>query len=342
MLRLAQRLGVSRTTVSNAYSRPEKLSADLRERIFATARELGYEGPSPLAASLRTGRTDTLGVLFTDDLGYAFTDPVSSQFLAGLAEHAQEASYAITVVSVPRGSGSNPMAKAMVDGLVIYSVDEDSPGLDAARKRGIPAVLVDQEPQAGVPSVNIDDRAGATTAIGHLADLGHQRIGAITVAAGPTETTEVSPYAASASYVVRERMAGWRAGAERAAIPMPTTISCPANDRGHARQAIRILLEQAPSTTGIVCLTDELALGAIAELEALGHDVPRDLSVVGFDDSAAVAVSKPALTTIRQPARAKGAHAATLLIDQLRTGVAGTSHVLQTELVVRDSTEAPR
>src|SRR4051812_6931429 len=96
---VADLLGVSRTTVSNAYAHPEKLSVQLRTEILATARSLGYDGPSPLAASLRTGRTDTIGVLLTDDLRYAFTDPVASAFLAGIAGQAQDAGYAITVLS---------------------------------------------------------------------------------------------------------------------------------------------------------------------------------------------------------------------------------------------------
>src|ERR1700745_1327609 len=132
LLTLARALGVSRTTVSNAYSRPDKLSPELRERILATARELGYEGPNALASSLRTGRTETGGVLFTDDLGYAFSDPVSTLFLAGVAGEVQRAGYALTVVSSPRGRDRSALSKAMLDGLIVYSVDDDAPGLGIA------------------------------------------------------------------------------------------------------------------------------------------------------------------------------------------------------------------
>jgi DNA-binding LacI/PurR family transcriptional regulator len=342
LLSLAQELGVSRTTVSNAYSRPEKLSVELRERILAAAREAGYDGPSPLAASLRTGRTDTVGVLFTDDLGYAFSDPVSSLFLSGLAEQAQEAGLAMTVVSVPRGEPAGPMSKAMVDGLIVYSVDEDSPGIAVAHKRGIPIVTVDQAPEPGVPSVNIDDRAGGVSAVAHLVGLGHRSIGVIAVAAGTTRCERVPADATSRSYVVRERLAGWREAMANASLPPPLTVSCPSNSREYGRVGVRLLLEAAPATTAVVCLTDELAFGVLAELAALGRDVPQDLSVVGFDDSPAATLSQPALTTVRQPARAKGTLAAGLLIDQLATGQASDSQVLPTELVVRASTGPPR
>jgi DNA-binding LacI/PurR family transcriptional regulator len=342
LLSLAQSLGVSRTTVSNAYSHPEKLSADLRERILAAARELGYDGPSPLAVSLRKGRTDSLGVLFTDDLGYAFTDPVSSLFLAGVAEQAQEVEYALAVVSSPRTGGSGAMSRAMVDGLIVYSVDEDSPGLVVARKRGIPTVLVDQASQQGETSVTISDRDGAAAALTHLAGLGHVAIGAVTVAAGPAECAPVAADAASRNHVVRERMAGWRDACSAAGLAPPVTISCPVNGSEHGRHAARLLLDADPAPTAVVCLSDELARGVMTELANHHVRVPEDVSVVGFDDSPNAALAHPPLTTVRQPAREKGAIAAGLLIEQLRTGHAGPGRVLPTELVVRASTAAPR
>ncbi|MEQ7127002.1 LacI family DNA-binding transcriptional regulator [Actinopolymorpha sp. B11F2] len=346
LLSLAQALGVSRTTVSNAYSRPEKLSAELRERIFATARELGYEGPSPLAASLRKGRTDSIGVLFTDDLGYAFSDPVSTLFLAGVAGQLQEAGHALTVLSAPRSGGSGPMSRAMVDGLIVYSVDEDSPGLAVARKRAIPSVLVDQAPETGTACVNVDDRVGAEAAVAHLAAQGHAAIAGVAVAAGDSgaaaeQCVLVGNNATSRSYVVRERMVGWRHGCEDAGVPPPVMVSCPANDAEHGRHAARLLLEAVPRPTALVCLSDELALGVMAELAAQDLRVPADVSVVGFDDSPAAAMAQPPLTTVRQPARDKGALAAQLLLDRLRTGEAGSSQLLATELVVRSSTAAP-
>jgi hypothetical protein len=94
-------LGVSRTTVSNAFSRPEQLSAQLRDRILRAAAKVGYPGPDLAAASLRTGLTNTLGVLFTDSLSYAFSDPVSARFLSGVATEAETGGYALTIVSAP-------------------------------------------------------------------------------------------------------------------------------------------------------------------------------------------------------------------------------------------------
>lgn len=338
LLTLAQALGVSRTTVSNAYSRPEKLSPQLRERILATARELGYEGPSALAASLRTGRTETVGVLFTDDLAYAFTDPVSGLFLAGVAGVVERAGYALTVVSSPRGSRHSAVATAMLDGLIVYSVDDDSPGLAAGQVRGLPTVSVDQRPRPGVPTVNVTDRAGAAAAVAHLAGLGHTRVAAVAVAAGPAGCELVAADATSHNHVVRERLAGWRSGCAAAGLAPPVTVSCPVNLHEHGRHAARLLLAGNPRVTAIVCLSDELALGVLAELTARAVRVPADVSVIGYDDSPLAALAAPPLTTVRQPARAKGAAAARLLFDRLGGAPPADPVVLATELVVRDST----
>ncbi len=333
---LAETLGVSRSTVSNAFSRPDQLSAPLRERILATAEELGYQGPSAAAASLRTGRTDTVGVLFTDSLGYAFTDPVSGLFLSGAAEAAEAAGLGLTVLSNPRGARRSALSKAMLDGLIVYSVDEDSPGLAVARRRGVPLVLVDQAPQSGETCVNITDQAGAASALTHLVRLGHRRIGAVTVAAGPARCEPVSPDASSENHVVRARMSGWREAAEAAGLEPLRVISCPVNLREHGRSAA-VLLLRTP-VTAIVCLSDELALGVIDELTAHGIAVPDQISVVGFDDSPLAAHARPALTTVRQPARDKGRIAARELIARVSGAQGGAHHMLPTTLVMREST----
>lgn len=202
---------------------------------------------------------------------------------------------------------------------MIVSLDEDSPGLAVVRKRGVPIVLDYQPAQSGTASVNIDDREGAAAAFTHLIDLGHTAIATVAVAAGPEECAQVSPDASSQSYVVRERMTGWRQAATAAGLDPPMPISCPVNSADHGRHAARLLLDLDPSPTAIACLSDEQALGAVAGLAAHGVGVPVDVSVMGFDDSPHAAQAFPPLTIARQPARDKGALAASLLIEHLRT-----------------------
>jgi DNA-binding LacI/PurR family transcriptional regulator len=281
-------------------------------------------------------------VLFTDDLAYAFTDPVSSLFLAGVASEVEPAEYALTIVSSPRGGDGGAAAKAILDGLIVYSVDDDSPGLAMVRARGFPIVSVDQEPEPTMSAVNVADRRGAASAATHLIELGHTVLAAVAVAAGPGECAFVSVDATSQNFVVRERLAGWRSACRVAGVAPPVTVSCPVNLREHGRHAARLLLSQTPQVTGIVCLSDELALGVMTELSAHTLSVPHDLSVIGFDDSPVAAMASPPLTTVRQPASEKGAAAARILLGLLGDEPPREPIVLETELIVRGSTAARR
>src|SRR3954468_4474599 len=135
---VAKAVGVSPSTVSNAYNKPDQLSTALWERILATAHELGYAGPDASARALRSGKAGAVGVLFTDKLAYAFSDPYAVGFLAGLAEVAEE--FVTSLLLMPLDSsdiegGPNAVRQAAIDGAAIFCVAPGHPGLDVLRKR---------------------------------------------------------------------------------------------------------------------------------------------------------------------------------------------------------------
>ncbi|WP_164837952.1 LacI family DNA-binding transcriptional regulator, partial [Shigella flexneri] len=132
---LAQVVGVSPATVSNAYNRPDQLSAELRERILSTAAELGYAGPDPAGRSLRVGRAEAVGVLLSERLSYAFSDPYAIEFLAGLSEVVEECDVSIVLMPL---SNATAVQQASIDALTIVSLPPDHPTVAAARRRGIP------------------------------------------------------------------------------------------------------------------------------------------------------------------------------------------------------------
>ena len=136
---LAAELKVSRTTISNAYNRPDQLSADLRERVLATAKRLGYPGPDPVARSLRTRKAGAVGLVMTEPLNYSFRDPAALDFVAGLAESCEEAGQGLLLVAVgPTRSlsdGSAAVLAAGVDGFVVYSASDDDPYLQVVLQR---------------------------------------------------------------------------------------------------------------------------------------------------------------------------------------------------------------
>ena len=181
---LAAELGVSRTTVSNAYSRPDQLSPATRERILAAAKARGYPGPDPTARSLRTRRAGSVGVLLTEHLSYAFEDMASVDFLAGMAEASAGAQTTLTLIPAgPEGEAeaTSLVGSAAVDGFVVYSVAAGDAYLAAARGRGLPLVVCDQPTDAGLPFVGIDDRAAIAPAARALIDAGHRHIGILAI-----------------------------------------------------------------------------------------------------------------------------------------------------------------
>jgi DNA-binding LacI/PurR family transcriptional regulator len=343
---IADRVGVSRMTVSNAFSRPDQLSPALRDRILAAADELGYVGPDPTARALARGSTGAVGVLLTESLENAFTDQVATRFLGSVAAGLAPTGLALTLLTTSSGSRI-PARDVAIDGAIVYSCVRDSPSLDWLVRRRIPLVSVDQLPADGVPSVNIDDRRGARLAARHVIELGHRRIDLLTSTTHGPHGLLTDLASLDDVHVTRERMLGWRDELD-AAGSRPAVVSqgayLPAGDtRGAA-----LLLDVDDPPTAILCYSDAAALGVLEAARIRGLRVPEDLSVVGFDDAPLAARTVPPLTTVRQDVDAKGRAAAaalTGLIERNRAGAPVMSAdriVLPVELVVRASTAPPR
>lgn len=341
---IADRVGVSRMTVSNAFSRPDQLSAELRGRILAAAEELGYAGPDPAARALARGTTGAVGVLLTDSVRDAFTDEVATTFLGAIAEELAPTGLALTLLSASGHDDMIPARDVPMDGALVYSCSTESTAVDWLKRRKLPLVFVDQAPAAGIASINIDDRTGARAAAQHLVDLGHRRIDIVTVSHSGPSGIVADPVGSTDGYVLKQRILGWLDALETAGI-RPTVFQEPSNEATGA-EAARALLGREDRPTAILCFSDVLAYGVVQTAQDLGLRVPQDLSVVGFDDNPLAKRMRPALTTVRQDVAAKGRAATAALtaaIERGRTGAtAGVRHVLlPTELVVRDSTSRP-
>ena len=336
---VAAHVGVSRMTVSNAFNRPDQLSPALRERVLETARQLGYQGPNPVARTLARGRTGSLGVVFDYSLTDALTDPAAAGVLLGVARECEARSLGLTLVPMLAGGGDETHVRtALVDGFVLYSVTRHDARLRAVQERGLPYVLVDHEPTEGAPRVNIDDRGGARAMVDHVVGLGHRRIGFAFGWSNPFATLAAAQ-ANPIYFVGAERMAGWRDGLEAAGLGAEAPIgSGPAHGLEAGRVAAHRLLDLPEPPTAILAFSDLLALGAIAAAAERGLDVPGQLSVIGFDDVAAAATATPPLTTVRQAHDEKGAAAVRLLLDPDHDD---DQLVLPAELVVRSTTAPP-
>ena len=142
---LAEDLGVSRATVSNAYNRPDQLSEGLRRTILARAAELGFAGPDPVARGLRRGRVGAVGVLVDDSLSYAFSDPFAVLVLDGLAEELQADGFGLLLHAASEQPGAEQLVRAAaVDGWVLMTVPARHPTVLAATAAGRPVVVLDE------------------------------------------------------------------------------------------------------------------------------------------------------------------------------------------------------
>lgn len=345
---VAAEVGVSPATVSNAYNRPDQLSEKMRERVLEAARRLGYAGPDPTARSLRRGRAGAIGVLYADRLSYAFADPAAVLFLLGVSEAAEEAGLGLMLVTgwTRDERGVEAVGNAAVDGFVVYSMPEDDPSVVAALGRRLPAVLVDQSGREGAPSVGIDDAEAAREAAGHLLALGHRGIGVVSLelsrgaVSGPADAARQRAATFRAS---SERMRGYAAALEAEGVSWANVPvhECAENVLEEGRAAAEALLSREPRPTGILAMSDLLALGVLEAARGLGLSVPGDLSVVGFDDVPEAARSAPPLTTVHQPHVEKGLRAGRMLVARLNGEEPEPEAILPTRLVARGSTAPP-
>lgn len=343
---LAAELGVSRTTVSNAYNRPDQLSATLRTRVLEAARRIGYAGPDPVARSLRTRRAGAVGLLLTEALSYAFRDPVATGFLEGLALACEQAGQGLLLIPVsPSQPDVTTVHQAGVDGFVVYSVREDDPHFLAVLQRPVPTVVCDQPIGIeGVDRVGIDDHAAMLGMARYLTELGHRRFGVLCMRLstdahdGPADLLRQD---ATTYPVQRARLAGLRdglveAGVDWADVPVHERF-LHSVDAGEAATAE--LLATHPGITALVCTSDILALGALRHATARGLTVPDDLTVSGFDG--VPEAERAGLTTIRQPVRDKGRVAGELLLQRGERNQP-RQVTLPTELVVGTTSKGPR
>jgi DNA-binding LacI/PurR family transcriptional regulator len=341
---VAARLGVTAMTVSNAYNRPEKLSAALRERIFAVAAELGYPGPDPVARSLRRGRTGAVGLLLGERLTYAFDDPSAVEFLAGLAGGCALADANLLLLSAGAGwpADTRVVDDAAVDAFVIWATPDGHPLIDAVRARGLPVVVHGGPRLPGVPFVSIDNRAAARAVMAHVLSTGRREVAVVSFPFAGRRGARLRPgpdRSEATHLVTRDRLDGFadalaEAGVDWSGVPV---YEVAVNDHRQGQAAAAALLDAGHRPEAIVTMADQLACGVLRAAADRGIPVPDELAVTGWDDSRAATDVRPALTTVRQSLRDQGFACARAILD-LPPADPGPAPADRWELVTRDST----
>ena len=310
---VAAAVGVSPATVSNAYNRPDQLSAELRGRILAVAAELGFTGPDAAGRALRTGRSGAVGVLLTGHLSYAFSDPYAVALLAGLASTVERTT-SIVLLPLQHDADGVPdlsvVRAANIDALALLSLPATHPAADLARARGISLVTTDPVDDPDASWVAIDDRRTGTLVGEHLAGLGHTDVvvvAPVDAPAGPGIRVVEPPLLRHVDYASR------LSGLSDALGGRITLVAAGQNDFTSGEHVAAWLLGRETLPTAVVGLSDVLALGVLEGLVAAGTDVPGTVSVCGFDDIPAAAPR--GLTTVRQPIVERGREIGRMLLD---------------------------
>ena len=334
---VAAEAGVSRMTVSTTYNRPDQVSPATRERVLEAAQRLGYAGPDPTAASLRLRRSGTVGVVLTERLPYAFADPGLVTILHGIATELSAAGNALLLVPSVGADGGSLVRHAIVDALILCSLDVADPAVTAARARNVPIVTVGNPRLPRVPRIGPDNEQAAGDVARHLVALGHRRLAVVTTQMGQQAGRQPAP----TRPIFHERVAGFRSAAENAGADV--TVTCAAdNSRDSGREAAVELLAGPAGrrATAVFAVTDILALGVLDAAAEVGLAVPGALSVAGFDDIAAA--ESAGLTTIAHDLFGQGRAAARIALRRVG-GESPRPPRIDAQLVVRTSTgRAPR
>lgn len=328
---VAQRAGVSVSTVSRALRDLPGVASHTRERVQRIALELGYT-ISPSASRLATGKTCSVGVVVPLMHRWFF-----SQVIAGVAGVLREAGFDLLLFEVGDLEGRNRFferrtPRGRVDAILVIDLPLAEHEIAALRSLEVPVATLGTRVE-GFHSVGIDNTAAATVAVRHLINLGHDRIGLIS-----QENTARAPMP-----FPENRDRGYRGALAEHGIAYDADLEhrAPFGIDGGA-EAMTQLLSVAHPPTAVFVEFDEMAFGAWRALRRAGLRVPDDVSLIGFDDHEMSELL--GLTTIRQPVREQGCQAALLLLDALESAADSepSEITMPTKLVIRQSTAPPR
>jgi LacI family transcriptional regulator len=295
-------------------------------------RILGYQ-PSMLARSLRQNRTAMIGMVIPD-----ITNPFFPAVVRGVEDVAFQNSFRLVLCNTDNDSDKEEsylreLQSYRTAGLIVIPSEHGKTIISATDQppSNVPAVCLDRRPEDWTgDSVTVNNTEGVFSATTHLINLGHH---AIAMIIGSLQLRNAVA-----------RLEGFRSAMRKAKLEVnPEYIQEGRFDRLSGYEKMRILLQQRPLPTAVVCGNDLIALGVLTALREAGLRCPRDVSVVGFDDIELAELTDPSLTTVFQPGYQMGARGAALLIKRMRTPHQPPQNiVLPTELKVRHSVAPPR
>lgn len=324
---VAEKAGVSVATVSHVINGTRYVSSELTERVENAMDELGYH-PNVVARSLKTDKTQTLGLLASD-----LSNPFFSTLLRGVEDRALEEDYSLIVCNTDETLEKEKLyidvlSQRKIDGLLIAPTGKSDESLNTLREREIPFVFIDRKAKGiEADAVLSDNVGGSTAATRHLIDLGHRRIGII-LGLESVNTT-------------RERLKGYKKVLDEEDIKYdPKLVKQGYSQVGGGVEAAEELLSLEDQPSAVFSTNNLMTIGAMQGIQKNDYSCPEEISLIGFDDFAWASTFQPRLTTVAQVPYDIGAKAAEVLFERIEDETSKTKEVrMPTNLKIRESTK---
>ncbi|NUM47967.1 MAG: LacI family DNA-binding transcriptional regulator [Anaerolineales bacterium] len=325
---VAEKAGVSRSTVSRVVNNHPNVREDVRERVLMIIKETGYR-PHPAARSLASHRTHVIGLVIPRSTHTFFTDPYFPALTEGVAEACNLHDYTLSLFLIKTEEDERRLVprligKGFVDGLIIQATHLGDNFLPQLSKGNVPFLVAGRPMNAPEANfIDVDNVGGAFDAVLHLIQCGRKKIATVTCALNTS--------------VGVDRFEGYKKALYAYGIPMDEKLIFEGEfTEQSGYKAAKNILPFSPDA--IFVGSDTMALGVIRAIKEIGLEIPKDISIVGFDDLPPAIQVEPPLTTIRQPVRRFGAKAVETLLDIAEQAAGIPRHIiLGTELIVRGS-----
>jgi LacI family transcriptional regulator len=326
---IARKSGVSRSTVSRVINDHPNVSKKVREYVQEVIKQTGYQ-PHAAARALVSNRSWTCGLILPRTINSFFTDPYYPCLIQGIAHACSKQNYTFSLFLMGDKEDEDKIfsrisRRGFMDGVLFQSDQIGDTLIDRLVESGIPLVVLGRPFQGNkVSYVDIDNIESVESAVDYLINAGHKRIGTIT---GPLNTT-----------VGIDRKKGYENSLQKHSLPIDKSLIVEGTfteESGYS--GMKKLLPAKPDA--IFAASDQMPLGAMRAIYEVGLDIPKDISIIGFDDFPLVSPARPSLTTLRQPIGQFGSEALKVLIEIVENGLEPSRQViLKSELIIRDST----
>jgi len=325
---VAKQCRVSVATVSRVLNGKDNVRPETRERVLATTRRLGYR-PFPNSDLITTRTAPSVGLILPNRLSFVVDNSFYSLGLAGIQEEIERRHGSFTVVSpsAVAALGETPFhlsALRGVDGVLILCKDLAEDEIAGLEQAGIPCIFVGRySPMEDAGHIAFDMHGGAEMAVEHLFGLGHRRIGFV-------------------GWNRPDSLGGFRDGLKARSLPVREDwIFAISVQRPAVQEFPKVpgsLFRHGKGPTAFLCHNDNVAIEVMRRLRGFNLDVPRHVSIVGFDDVPVASACHPPLTTIRQPLQEMARRGVQKLIETVDSNRGPHREIVQADLVVREST----